>query len=124
MKKISITFITLILGLGMIFISVASQGLDPTKPLTGASTYLSYDEKIKKHLVLESIFHGNKVHTVVINGKTMVVNDYIGEYRLVAVNDDSVVLRSSEERLKLYVFSKKNSALQIKKSRSSHAHPH
>ena len=97
MKKINITFFTLILGLGGIFISGASQGLDPTKPLTGASAYLSDDEKIKRHLVLEGIFHGKKVHTVVINGKTMIVNDYIGEYRLVAVNDDSVVLRSTDE---------------------------
>tara|TARA_B110000881_G_C18301826_1_gene377409 strand:- start:164 stop:538 length:375 start_codon:yes stop_codon:yes gene_type:complete len=124
MKKISITLLTLALGVGTTFMSVASQGLDPTKPLTGTPTYLNDDKKIKVNLVLEGIFHGKQVHTVVINGKSMSVNDSIGEYRLVTVNDESVILRSAEERLKLYVFSKKVSAFQIKQSSNAHAHPH
>lgn len=124
MKKVSIIFFTLFLGIGTTFLALASQGLDPTRPLTGVTASLSDSEEIKKQLILESIFHGNNIHTVVINGQTMQVNDYIGEYRLVAVNDDSVVLRSTAERLKLYVFKKQASALQIKKSEGPHIHPH
>ena len=82
-----------------------TKGLDPTKPLFGSKQ--SQAVKVGKNLVLEGIFHGShgaKTHTAVINGQSLKVNDYIGEYRLVAVNDDSVVLRSSEKRLKLSVF--------------------
>ena len=83
-----------------------NKGLDPTKPLFGSKQ--AQIVKVGKNLVLEGIFHGShggNTHTVIINGKALKVNDVIGEYRLVAVNDDSVVLRSSEKRLKLFVFS-------------------
>jgi len=83
-----------------------SKGLDPTKPLFGSKQ--SQVVKLGQNLVLEGIFHGShgaKTHTAVINGKALKVNDRIGEYRLVAVNDNSVVLRSSEKRLKLSIFS-------------------
>jgi|TARA_B110000908_G_C9967741_1_gene319768 hypothetical protein len=81
-------------------------GVDPTKPLFGSKQ--SKVVKVAKNLVLQSIFHGSygeKTHTAIINGMVLQVNDYIGEYRLVAVNDDSVVLRSSDKRLKLSIFS-------------------
>ena len=124
MNKLILTFLTLLLGLGVNIIVEASQGLDPTKPLSGTATSLSEVKQIKKHFILESIIHGINVHTAVINGKTMMVNDYIGGYRLVAVNDDSVILRSSEERVKLYVFSKEMSIFQLGKDSSPHGHPH
>jgi len=59
----------------------------------------------KAELVLESIVHGHEVHTAVINGRILKVGDVIREYKLVAVNNTSVVLRSAEKRLKLSVFS-------------------
>ena len=76
--------------------------VDPTGPfgLSGSSPHIA----IEKKLVLESIIHGDGIHTVVINGKVMKPNDTIGEYRLIAVNDQSVVLRSETQRLKLHVF--------------------
>lgn len=75
--------------------------IDPTKPFgQGSSQSLVKDEN---KLVLESIIHGEGIHTAVVNGKVLRVNQSIGQYRLVAVNDDSVVLRSETERLKLYV---------------------
>jgi MSHA biogenesis protein MshK len=55
-------------------------------------------------MVLESIIHGDGIHTVVISGKVLKTLDYIGEYQLTAVNDQSVILRSKTERLKLNVF--------------------
>jgi len=82
-----------------------NKGLDPTKPLFGSKQ--ASIVKIGNKLILEGIFHGShggNTHTAIINGKALKVNDTIGEYRLVAVNDDSVVLRSSEKRLKLSVF--------------------
>lgn len=85
------------------------NGLDPTRPLFGSKTATNILRTNKK-LVLESIFHGSygyDPHTAVINGKPMKVNDTIGEYRLVKVNDESVILLSSEKRLKLYIFSQK-----------------
>jgi hypothetical protein len=82
------------------------KGLDPTKPLLGSTK--SMVVKMTDNIVLEGIFHGShgeQTHTAVINGKALKVNDYIGDYRLVAVNDNNVVLRSSEKRLKLSLFS-------------------
>lgn len=82
-----------------------NKSLDPTKPLFGSKQ--ASVVKIGNKLVLEGIFHsshGGATHTAIINGKALKVNDTIGEYRLVAVNDDSVVLRSSEKRLRLSVF--------------------
>jgi|TARA_B110000090_G_C13199711_1_gene376458 hypothetical protein len=61
-----------------------------------------------QNIVLEGIFysgHNEQTATAVINGQALKVNDYIGEYRLVSVKDNSVVLRSSEELLKLSLFS-------------------
>ena len=83
-----------------------NNGLDPTKPLFGAKQ--GQMVKVCNNLILTGIFHGShggNTHTVIINGQSLKVNDSIGEYRLVAVNDDSVILRSSEKRLKLFVFS-------------------
>ncbi|MCW8832730.1 MAG: hypothetical protein OQK09_11680 [Colwellia sp.] len=75
---------------------------DPTGPFghSGALSQVAAKEK----LVLESIIHGDGIHTVVINGKIMKPNDTIGEYRLTAVNNQSVILRSDTQRLKLHIF--------------------
>ncbi len=91
-----------------------SQGLqavsvDPTRPFGQASSNSAVSKEEK--LVLESIVHGDGIHTVVINGKVLKPQEKIGQYRLVAVNNDSVILRSETERLKLYLF--KASVLRI-----------
>lgn len=83
---------------------------DPTRPF-GYSATSSVTTNGKK-LVLESIIHGDGVHTVVINGKILKTFDHIGEYQLTAVNDQSVVLRSKTQRLELYVF--KNNMMKVK----------
>lgn len=80
----------------------AVANVDPTSPF-GKGVAKQLDESEDK-LVLESIIHGEGIHTAVINGKVLKPLETIGQYRLVAVNDDSVVLRSETERLKLYVF--------------------
>mgnify|MGYP000128152538 CR=1 FL=1 len=84
-----------------------NNALDPTKPLFGVANATGLGAvPAEKSLVLEAIIHGTEIHTAIINGKALKVNDRIGEYRLVAVNDKSVVLLSTQERLKLNVFSK------------------
>lgn len=88
--------------IALVFTSkVLAVDVDPTRPF-GKGLSQSYVKEEDK-LVLESIVHGEGIHTAVINGKVLQVNQSIGQYHLVAVNDDSVVLRSETERLKLYV---------------------
>lgn len=95
-----------LLGLLLVVAVMPAFSADPTKPFTVGSGAVSGAEKqADKSLVLESIIHGPEVHTAVINGKPMQVGDSIGEFRLVAVNDKSVVLRSEEESKKLHIFS-------------------
>jgi MSHA biogenesis protein MshK len=99
--KFSQTFL-----LSIILLSIASHAsaakVDPTRPFghKGPSTIIPINEQ----MVLESIIHGDGIHTVVISGKVLKTLDYIGEYQLTAVNDQSVILRSKTERLKLNVF--------------------
>ena len=62
---------------------------------------------ITQNIVLEAVFqdsYNDQNATAVINGKALKVNDYIYGYRLEAINETSVVLRSSTERLKLSLF--------------------
>lgn len=90
--------------LALIFSYCAYAADDPTKPFGVVSS--SYGEVTKvKTMTLDSIIHGAGVHTAIINGKLVKVGDYIGEFKLVAVNDKSVLLRSEEESKKLFIFS-------------------
>lgn len=82
---------------------VSAAQLDPTKPFghSGLSTSITPEGK---KMVLESIVHGDGIHTVVISGKVLKTFDYFGEYQLTAVNDESVIMRSETERVKLTIF--------------------
>gem|GEM_PF-1077713 len=60
-----------------------------------------------QNIVLEGVFqnsHNKQTATVVINGKALKINDYIDGYRLEAINDTAVVLRSPTEQIKLSLF--------------------
>jgi len=91
-------------------INTVLANTDPTRPF-GHSAVPSVILKGQK-LVLESIIHGDGVHTVVINGKVLKTFDRIGGYQLTAVNDQSVILRSKTQRLKLHIF--KSNVVKIK----------
>jgi MSHA biogenesis protein MshK len=101
LKQVITLFIILTL-VSITFNSVAATN-DPTKPF-GLGAITSGTNVAVKSLILQSIVHGDGIHTAVINGKVIKPGEYINQYRLVAINDDSVVLRSDDERLKLYVF--------------------
>lgn len=91
--------------LKLIIVLPVMAAVDPTKPLSGYSAQGKTHVVGEKPLVLEAIIHGDKIHTAVINNTTLKVGDTIREHRLVAVNDDSVVLRTADETIKLYIFS-------------------
>jgi len=91
-----------LLLLAVYSLTANSAKLDPTSPLGQRSiTGQAINEKA---LILETIIHGDGVHTAIINGQVLQTYDTIGEYKLTAINDKSVVLRNDTERLKLYVF--------------------
>ena len=90
-----------LLGLTVMNSALASK-VDPTGPFGHrGNTVTKHDKTTFK---LESIIHGVGIHTAVINGKLMQPFDIIGEYKLTAINDKSVILRSKNKRLKLHIF--------------------
>ena len=84
-------------------ISLAAD-VDPTRPF-GVSGSGS-DSKLKRDggFLLTSIIHGDGIHTAVINGKIYKMFDYVGEYRITAINSHNVILRSKTKRLKINIF--------------------
>ena len=84
-------------------ISLAAD-VDPTRPF-GVSGSGS-DSKLKRDggFLLTSIIHGDGIHTAVINGNIYKMFDYVGEYRITAINSHSVILRSKTKRLKINIF--------------------
>jgi len=90
----------------LIFATTAvGQTLDPTKPFSySASSGKSANSETK--LVLESIIHGDEVHTVVISGQIVKMGEMVNNHKLVAVNTDNVLLRSDTETLRLHLFPK------------------
>lgn len=102
------------------FISSA-EALDPTQPFgsSGAgngNTSLKHEDSF----TLTSIIHGDGIHTAVINGKIYKMFDYVGEYRITAINNHSVVLRSKSERLKINVFKSQGFTSSVIESTVAH----
>ena len=89
--------------------STASQAadIDPTRPFgvsgTGSNKQLQQDEDFR----LTSIIHGDGIHTAVINGKIYNMFDYVGKYRVTAINSHSVILRSKTKHFKIHIFKHK-----------------
>ena len=84
--------------------SSLAADVDPTRPF-GVSGSGS-DSQLKRDggFLLTSIIHGDGIHTAVINGKIYKMFDYVGEYRITAINSHSVILRSKTKRLKINIF--------------------
>ena len=83
---------------------ILAEDTDPTRPFgvsgTGDNVQLTRDGGFK----LTSIIHGDGIHTAVINGKIYKMFDYVGEYRITAINSHSVIMRSKSKRLKINIF--------------------
>jgi MSHA biogenesis protein MshK len=100
--KATISCICLTLAVVVVNESTATEQ-DPTKPFE-YSNIMTGQKNINKGFVLSSIIHGDGIHTAVINKKIYHIFDYIDEYKITAINSDSVILRSKSERLKLSIF--------------------
>ncbi len=87
-------------------VSLASD-VDPTRPFGASGSGNNNPLKSDAGFVLSSIIHGDGIHTAVINGKIYKMFDYVGEYRITAINSHSVILRSESKRLKINVFKSK-----------------
>ncbi len=81
--------------------------VDPTRPFGVNGSGSNSQIKRNAGFVLTSIIHGDGIHTAVINGKIYKMFDYIGEYRITAINSHSVILRSKSKRLKINIFKSK-----------------
>lgn len=81
--------------------------VDPTRPFGVSGSGSNNQLKSDAGFVLSSIIHGDGIHTAVINGKIYKMFDYVGEYRITAINSHSVILRSESKRLKINVFKSK-----------------
>ncbi|ALO36749.1 hypothetical protein CMT41_16060 [Colwellia sp. MT41] len=86
-------------------ISLAAD-IDPTRPFGVSGSGTNHQLKRDGGFLLSSIIHGDGIHTAVINGKIYSMFDYVGEYRITAINSHSVILRSKTKRLKINIFKK------------------
>jgi MSHA biogenesis protein MshK len=80
---------------------------DPTRPFGVSGSDNNIQVKRDGGFQLTSIIHGDGIHTAVINGQIYKMFDYVGEYRITAINSHSVILRSKSKRLKINVFKNK-----------------
>jgi len=94
---------------GAVLLSSASSAadVDPTRPFGQSGSGSNVQIKLDGGIKLTSIIHGDGIHTAVINGKIYKMLDYVGEYRITAINSHSVILRSKSERLKINIFKSK-----------------
>ena len=79
-----------------------SAKVDPTRPFGHKGLTTITPEG--KALVLESIISGDGVKTVVVSGNILKMHDYIGEYQLIEVKTQSVVLSSESDQVELTLF--------------------
>jgi len=100
----SLFSLLIVANLAVVSMTSFAADTDPTRPF-GVSGSGSHD-KIKKDsgFRLTSIIHGDGIHTAVIDGKIYNMFDYVGDYRITAINSHSVILRSKSKRLKINVF--------------------
>ncbi len=89
--------------------AILAVEIDPTRPFGAGITGSNESVELKREntFKLTSIIHGDNIHTAVINGKIYKMFDYVGEYRITAINSHSVILRSESKRLKIDVFKSK-----------------
>lgn len=78
--------------------------VDPTRPFGVSGTGSNIQLKRDGGFILSSIIHGDGIHTAVINGEIYKMFDYVGEYRITAINSHSVIMRSKSKRLKINIF--------------------
>lgn len=90
----------------LLFCSFAAftQEVDPTRPL-GVTTSSSIFKVKKSALTLQSIIKIGSNHKVVINGEVLKIGDTYRGYKLLVINQNGVVLESSQGKMELSLFS-------------------
>jgi MSHA biogenesis protein MshK len=119
-KFIGLVLMLVIVNIVMVF--EAKAELDPSKPFTAsiASTAntgsTGATEAVIKQVTLDlqSIIQQQEVRRAIINGKLVVEGDTIEAYELVAINTNTVVLRSAEKRLRLTLFTDVKTKIKTK----------
>ncbi len=103
-------YLVIFISLSCVFVvfDLSAASTDPTKPFDYSASSVAGTDDNK--LVLQSIVHGDGIHTAVINGQVMVQGDTLAQYKIIVIDDNSVILKSDSERVQLYVF--KNEVLQ------------
>jgi len=106
---VALKFIAMLLVAVTAMVSANSLAADtdPTRPFGASESTGNAQLKRDGGFQLTSIIHGDGIHTAVINGKIYKMFDYVGEYRITAINSHSVILRSKTKRLKINVFKNK-----------------
>lgn len=83
---------------------IGAQQLDPTRPLSSVGQAKSSTEK-NNELILQSIINNGHDNNVVISGRLYKVGERVGQYRLTAIKNNSVVLTSRTKTITLGLFS-------------------
>ncbi len=84
---------------------IFAQQADPTRPFSMKNSSASSAIMKTNQLILQSIVGESEQKNVVISGKVLKLGDTIGEYTLHQINDNDVVLKSSEKTVTLSLFS-------------------
>jgi len=93
-----------LLLLVFLFIEVKAESIDPTRPF-GHEVLLGGKLVSNEALVLQTIVEQEESQRVVISGKLLNIGDQIGEYKLIKISTNFVLLTSPERDLKLSLFS-------------------
>jgi MSHA biogenesis protein MshK len=104
--QFSLHFAHIILPVTILLLSCQSMATDtdPTGPFGVSGSGNNGSLLPNGGFQLTSIIHGDGIHTAVINGKIYKMFDYVGEYRITAINSHSVIMRSKKKRLKIDIF--------------------
>ena len=82
-------------------LSTNARQLDPTLPF--AKSVLDREAGAQK-LKLYSVIVVGETRKVIINKKTMTVGDSLGEFKLIKIEKQKVVLQSSSDTIELFLF--------------------
>lgn len=114
-KPITALFTLVVVSVSLVPGVIAA--VDPTKPfsITAAPLAVRHVHMQGASMQLQSIIERNGQSKAIINGKLVEEDGTIGDYQLVAINKDNVMLKSAERQVELSLFRNVKNNLQIKK---------
>ncbi|WP_445398820.1 MSHA biogenesis protein MshK [Zobellella sp. An-6] len=90
----------------LLALSAASGLQDPTRPLSPQAVITATETRPDRVLTprLEAIFSGGGRASAILDGRRYHAGDAVGEYRLVRISRDQVLLEGQGESLELTLF--------------------